>query len=244
MKNLLKWELKETFSAKSFWGIGAALVLCSLLLGLAALSESGNTGLDVFLQICNNFNALLIFFVGIHAGIHTTKAFEERRIQAAVMAGHSRSAIMAVKLLSFSLTIALYCLCTLALGGAISFGAKGMGDMGSDFFREVILRTALYTTVEVAFASLCFLAAVLVKTLGASIATNLIVALGLNTLAQELVSHPWAEGIMRFTPAGQTFLLLADASTKNLWCAFAASLLTLGAVLVIACRVFGREELK
>lgn len=244
MKSLLKWELKETFSAKSCWGIGAALMLCSLLLGLAPLSETGNTGLDVFLQICNNFNALLIFFVGIHAGIRVTKDFEERRIQAAVMAGCSRGAIVAVKLLSFSLTIALYCLCTLAVGGIISFSVKGMGETGSVFFREVILRAALYTLVEVAFASHCFLVAVMVKTLGASIAANLVMALGLNTLAQELVSHPWAEGLIRFTPAGQTFLLLVDAGPQNLWCAFAASLLWIVLAGAIAYGSFRKQELK
>lgn len=244
MKNLLKWELRETFSAKSFWGIGAALVLCSLLLGGAALSEANNTGLDAFLQICNNFNALLIFFVGIHAGIRVTKDFEERRIQAAVMAGCSRGVIVSVKLFSFSLTIALYCLCTLSLGGIISFSVKGIGITGSTFFREVILRTALYTLVEVAFASLCFLVAVVVKTLGASIAINLVVALGLNTLAQELVSHPWAEGILRFTAPGQTFLLLVDAGPQNLWCALAASLLWIVLAGGIAYGYFRKQELK
>lgn len=244
MKNLLKWELKETFSAKSFWGIGAALVLCSLLLGLAPLSEPENSGLDCFVQICNNFNALLIFFVGIHAGIRVTKDFEERRIQAAVMAGYSRGAIVAVKLFSFSLTIALYCLFTLALGGVMCFGAKGTGDPGSRFFREVILRAALYALVEVSFASICFLLAVSVKTLGASIAANLVAALGLNTLAQELAGRPWAEGIMRFTPAGQTFLLLADASGKNLWCALAAALSGIALAGCIAYACFRKQELK
>lgn len=244
MKHLLKWELKETFSQKSFWGIGAALVACSLLLSLMPLGESENTGLDCFLQVMNNFNALLIFFVGIHAGIHVTNAFEERRIQAAVMAGYSREGIMLAKLLSFSLTIALYCLCTLVPGAMLAFGVKGMGTPGGSFLREVVLRTAVYTLVEVSFAGLCFLVAAAVKTLGAAIAVGLVAALGLNTLAQELMEHPWAEGLMRCTSVGQTFLLIADASTTNLWYALAASLLGLGLVLAAACAMLRRAELK
>lgn len=242
MKNLLKWELRETFSNKSFWGIGAALVLGAVLLGLMSVSEAGNTGTEVFLHICNNFNALLIFFVGIHAGLHVTRAFEERRIQSAVMAGYSRNSIMLVKLLSFSLTIAIYSLCALGCGAVLGAAAKGMA--GVDIFREVILRIAVYTLVEVSFASICFLVAVLVKTLGSAIAVNLVVALGLNTLAQALTEYPWAEGILRFTSAGQTFLLIADASTRNLWCAAAASLAGIAVVLVVACTVFSKAELK
>ena len=49
--------------------------------------------------------------------------------------------------------------------------------------------------------------------------------------AQALVEKGWAQGVLRFTAAGQTFLLIADASTKNLWCAAAASLAGIAVVL-------------
>lgn len=244
MKSLLKWELKETFTQKSFWGIGAALVPGTLLLSLMPLTEAAATGPEVFLHTLNNLNALLVFFVGIHAGLHTTKAFEERRIQAAVMAGYSRVAIILTKLLSFSLTIALYCLCTSALGAVLAAAVKGLGCLGTGLFREVVLRGAVYTLVEVSFASLCFLAAVLVKTLGAAIIVNFVAALGLNSLAQALLEKDWAQGALRFTAAGQTFLLIADASPKNLCCAVIASLLGIAAAAAAACAIFHRAELK
>lgn len=244
MKSLLKWELKETFTQKSFWGIGAALLLGTLLIGLKPLTEATTAGPEAFLHILNNFNALLIFFVGIHAGLHTTKAFEERRIQTAVMAGYSRGAIILAKLFSFSLTIALYCLCTFALGASLAAAIKGLGSLGSSFFREVVLRSAVYTLVEVSFASICFLVAVLVKTLGTAIAVNLVVALGLNSLAQALVEASWAQVLLRFTAAGQTFLLIADASPENLGYAVVASLAGIALVAAAACAVLNKAELK
>ena len=38
MGNLLKWEMKQTFSSKSFWIIGGALVALPALLLFAALT--------------------------------------------------------------------------------------------------------------------------------------------------------------------------------------------------------------
>jgi len=236
--------MKQTFSSKAFRGIGIALTAATVLMALMPLSEDGYTGFDVFIQGCNNFNAFLVFFIGVYSGIHITGAFEERRIQAAVMAGNSRFSILAAKLISFSLSIVLFCVTALAASAVLAFSVKGMTGFGDSFFREVVMRIAVYTLVEVSFASACFFISMLVKNLGASIAVNLVAMLGLNSLGQALIGKEWAEEFMRFTTVGQTFMLLADASTENLIISAIASLLGLAVTMVLSFVRFRKEELK
>lgn len=244
MKNLFKWEIKQTFSSKAFWGIGIALTAATVLMTLMPLSEGKYTGFDVFIHGCNNFNSFLVFFIGVYSGIHITGAFEDRKIQAAVMAGNSRFSILAAKLISFSLSIALFCVTALTTSAVLAFSVKGMNGFDGNFFREVIARIAAYTLVEVSFASACFFISMLVKNLGASIAANLVAMLGLNSLAQPLIGKEWAEGIMKYTSVGQTFMLLADAGTKNLIISAVASVFGLAVTMALSFVKFRKEELK
>ncbi len=244
MRNLFKWEMKHTFSSKAFWGMGIALTAAIVLMSFASLSEAEYTGFDVFIQGCSNFNSLMVLSIGIYSGIHVAGAFEERRIQAAVMAGNSRFSVLTAKLISFSLSIAFFCAASFTVIAVIAFGAKGMAGFEGSFLREVIVRAAVYTLVEVSFVSVCFMISMFVKNLGASIAGNFVALVGLNSLAPELLGKKWAEGILEFTPVGQTFILLADAGTKNLVVSVAASLLGLAATIVISYVKFRKEELK
>ena len=244
MKNLFRWEMKQTFSSKAFWGVGIALAAATVLMTLAPLFESGYSGFDVFIQGCNNFNSFLLFFIGIFSGVHVTGAFEERRIQAAVMAGNSRFSILIAKLSSFLLSVSLFCAVSLTASAMLAFSVKGMDGFDGSFFREVIVRTAAYTLVEAAFASVCFLFSMLVKSLGAAVTVNLIAMIGLNSLAQALIGEEWAEGIMRFTAVGQTFMLLADASSENLIVSAAAAFLGLGITMALSFIRFRKEEIK
>jgi len=244
MKNLFRWEMKQTFSSKAFWGIGIALTAATVLMTLAPLSDDVYTGFDVFIQGCNNLNSFILFFIGIFSGIHVTGAFEERRIQTAVMAGNSRFSILSAKLVSYSLSIALFCTAALTASTALAFGVKGLDGFDGSFFREVIVRIFAYTLVEVSFASICFFISMLVKNLGASIAINLCAMLSLNFLGQILIEKEWAEDFMRFTSVGQTFILLFDAGTKNLIISAAASLIGLAVTIVLAFIKFRKEELK
>lgn len=244
MKNLIRWEMKQTFSSKVFWGIGIALTAATALMLLMPLSESEYTGFDVFIHGCNNFNSFLLLFIGVFSGVQVTGAFEERRIQAAVMAGNSRFAILSVKLFSYSLSVALFSIAALTSSAALAFSVKGMAGFDGSFFREVIARIAAYTLVEVSFASICFLVSMLMKNLGASIAVNLVAMLGLNSLVQPLLEKEWAEGVLRFTSVGQTFMLLADAGAENLAVSVAASLLGLAVTMALSFIRFRKEELK
>ncbi len=244
MRNLFRWEMKQTFSSKAFWGIGIALTAATVLMTLAPLAEDGYTGFDVFIHGCNNFNSFLLFFVGVYSGIHTTGAFEGRRIQAAIMAGNSRFSVLAAKLISFSLSVGIFCVTALTASAVLAFSVKGMDGFDGSFFREVIMRTAAYSLVEVSFASACFFLSTLVKSLGAAVSVNLIAMIGLNSLGQWLAGEQWAQGIIKFTPVGQTFLLLADASTENLVVSAAASVVGLAVTMMLSFAKFRKEELK
>jgi len=244
MKNLFKWEMKQTLSSKVFGGIGIALTAATVLMTLLPLSEDVYTGFDVFIHGCNNFNSFVIFFMGIFAAVHVTGAFEERKVQAAVMAGNSRFSILLAKLVSFSLSIAAFSVAAMTSCAVLAFGVKGMDGFDGSFLREVVLRIAVYSLVEVSFSSVCFFLSMMVKNLGASVMVNLVALLGLNCAVQPLMEKQWAQYILKYTPVGQTFMLLADAGTKNLIVAAAVSLLGLAVTMVLSFIKFRREELK
>lgn len=244
MKNLLKWEFKQTFQSKTFWGIGITITLTNILFLMIAFMDEGRSGFELFLQGCSDFNSLLLLFIGIYAGIHVTGAFEGRKIQLAVMAGNSRFNILAVKLLSFSLSVGAFGVS--AIGASLVFGLLTEGNemLGNDFFREVVLRMVTYTLVEISFVSICFFLAMLVKNLGVAIVVNLVSMLALNAIGQILISKEWAVDFMKFTPLGQTFLLLGDASSNNLIISAVASLLGIGVIMALSYIKFRKEELK
>ncbi len=244
MKNLFKWEMKQTLSSKVFRGIGIALFAATVLMTLLPLFDDVYTGFDVFLHGCNNFNSFVIFFIGIFTAVHVTGAFEERRIQAVVMAGNSRFSVLLAKLASFSLSVAAFGIVTLTSCAVLAFSVKGIDGFDGSFLSEVVMRIALYPLVEVSFSSVCFFLSMMVKNLGASVMVNLVALLGLNSLVQPLIGKEWAEGIIKYTPVGQTFMLLADASTKNLIVSAAVSLLGLAVTMVLSFVKFRNEELK
>ena len=244
MRNLLKWELKQTFQSKAFWGFGITLTLMNIIFLFITSIDGELGGFELFMQGCSDYNSFILLFIGIFAGIHVAGAFEERKIQAAVMAGNSRFNILAVKLFSYSLSVAAFSIC--AMGTSLIVGVltnEGVTFV-DDFFREVVLRIAAYTLVEISFVSICFFLSMLVKNLGAAIGVNLVSMLVLNSVGQMLISKEWAVNFMKFTPLGQTFLLLGDASTKNLIVSVVASVLGLAVTVTLSYIKLKKEELK
>ncbi len=244
MKNLLKWELKRTFQSKAFWGIEITLTLINTIFLIITSVDGGKSGFELFIQGCNDFNSFILFFIGIFAGIHVTGDFEERKIQAAVMAGNSRFNILSTKFLSYSLSVGIFGISAMSASLAVGILTKGNQVFVDDFFREVILRIVTYTFVEVAFVSICFFLSMLVTNLGAAIAVNLVFMLVLNIVGQMFISKEWALDFMKYTPLGQTFLLLADTSTNNLVISVVASVLGLGVTMALSYVKFRKEELK
>ena len=245
MNSLLKWEMKQTFSSKSFWIIGGALITLPALLLFATLAlSSGMTGYNAFLEGLSNYNAFVIFLIGVFAGIHVTGAFEGRKIQSAVMAGNSRFAILMAKFISYSTAVALFSVASIAISTALAFGMQGVNGIDGSFTREIIARALVYTVVEIAYSATCFFASMLVRHLGGAIGLNLGLMLMSNVIAQILLNFAWAERFVKLTPVGQSMFVLMDMSNSNIAVALVTSVVAVAAVLALSYVKFRREELK
>lgn len=245
MGNLLKWEMKQTFSSKSFWIIGGAIITLPALMLFATLAlSSGMTGYNAFLEGLSNYNAFVIFLIGVFAGIHVTGAFEGRKIQSAVMAGNSRFAILMAKFISYSTAVALFSVASIALSTALAFGMQGVNGIDGSFTREIIARALVYTVVEIAYSATCFFASMLVRHLGGAIGLNLGLMLMSNVIAQILLNFAWAERFVKLTPVGQSMFVLMDMSNSNIAVALVTSVVAIAAVLALSYVKFRREELK
>lgn len=245
MNSLLKWEMKQTFSSKSFWIIGGALITLPALMLFATLAlSSGMTGYNAFLEGLSNYNAFVIFLIGVFAGIHVTGAFEGRKIQSAVMAGNSRFAILMAKFISFSTAVALFSVASIAISTALALGMQGVNGIDGSFTREIIARALVYTVVEIAYSATCFFASMLVRHLGGAIGLNLGLMLMSNVIAQLLLNFDWAERFVKLTPVGQSMFVLMDMSNGNIAVALVTSVVAVAAVLALSYVKFRREELK
>ena len=244
MDSLFKWELKQTFSSKSFWITGAALISIPVMMLMMTLKDGDFTGYEAYLEGLNNYTSFLMLIIGVFAGIHITGAFEGRKIQAAVMAGNGRIKILLAKFLSYSLTVGIFSTISLAVSTAVAFTMKGTVGIEGTFARSVIARTIVFIVVEVAYASACFLSSMYVRHLGGAIGFNLLLMMALNIAAQTLVEHKWAEKYLRMIPAGQAFFVIADFSNKIILMALTSAVISFAAVLALSYVRFRKEELK
>ena len=160
------------------------------------------------------------------------------------MAGNSRFAILAAKLLSYSTAVALYCAASFAVTTAIAFGMQGVNGIDGSFAREIIARLLVYTVVEIAYSATCFFASMFVRHLGGAIGLNLGLMVMSNVIAQLILNFSWAENLVRLTPAGQAMFVLIDMSNSNIVMALVTSVVAIAAVLALSYVKFRREELK
>ena len=245
MSSLFKWEMKQTLSSKSFWFLGASLVLLpGLFLMLTLLFTEGYTGYNAFLEGLNNYNAFVIFLIGVFAGIHVTGSFDGRKIQSAVMAGNSRFNILITKFLSYSVSVAMFGLVSIIVSTAIAFSMQGTDGMDGSFARVIIGRSIVYIIVETAYSATCFLASMFIRHLGGAIGVNLGLMLMSNIVTQLLFNFEWAEKLLRFTAVGQSMLVIGDFSNNNIMMALAASVIAFAAVIALSYVKFSKEELK
>ena len=245
MGSLLKWEMKQTLSSKSFWILGASLVALPALMLLMAISFGADyTGYEAFLSGLNDYNAFVMFLIGVFAGIHVTGAFEGRKIQSAVMAGNSRFSILLAKFMSFSIAVTLYSIAAILVSTAIAFGTYGVTGLDGSFGRVILVRTLVFIFVEIAYSATCFLASMLVRHLGGAIGLNLGLMIMTNLAAQIFLNFEWAEKFIRLTPVGQTMFIVADCSNTNIAMALTASAVAIAAVIALSYLKFRREELK
>ena len=244
MKNLIKWELKQSFKSKAFWGFGIFYVLFGALMLILDMSssESSITGYEWFFTICNNLNSTFLLSIGIYSGIHTAGAFEERRVQAAIMAGNSRFKVVLAKLLSFSLVVAIYGILSLGTHSVIGFlGAK---EMGIDSLWTVIGQGMLYVLVEVSFVSVCFFVSMFVKKLGAAIAINEVTLILIDLATELSAEKTWSAQLMKFTPAGQTVYSLMGTSPADIMTSIFVAVFGILITLGVTYMIFRKDELK
>lgn len=242
MNSLIKWELKQTFKSKAFWGFGVFYTISALLLLVDISGTDQGTMYNSFLTNMNNTNAFFMLALGIFCGIHFAGAFEERRIQAAIMAGNSRMSIIMSKMLSFSLVMTIYSVLALGIGSIISY--VSFEEVGVDSWMTPVTQSLIFTFAWVSFASICFITSMLVKKTGAAIAINVVTFLVSDLVAQLVMEKELGIKIIKFTPIGQTMLSLVNTSKADITTSVLVSGIGLLLTFVIASIIFRRTELK
>lgn len=243
MKNLVRWELKQSFKAKAFWGFGITFVFVNFLLNLVDMIDMKDaTGYDLFLKNCNNINSFFLLSFGIYAGMLVAGAFEERKIQAAVMAGNSRWSIVLAKFLSFSLAIVIFTAASVGLSSIPAFMLTS--ETGVDSFGTLMIQCILYIFAQVSFLSICFVVSMYVKKLGAAIGVNLAVLLAIDVCEQLVANKPWGETLIRYTAIGQTVLSFSESSPSNMMTSILVSASGVLLTIAVAYIIFRKDELK
>ena len=127
---------------------------------------------------------------------------------------------------------------------AIGFAMFGTETDDGSFVRNVIVRALIFVSAEISYFLICFVISMFIKKSGLAIIINMVVMLATNIGCQILATKEWALNIIRFTPPGQTLMLLGDVSNGNL--AVASSVCIMFTVLVAAVSFirFRKEELK
>lgn len=241
---LYKWEMKQTFKSKVFWSIGIALFLIGALFHICDFIEGGMTGYEMFLSNCNDFSSLAMFFIGIFAGLHVTGSFEDRKIQAAIMAGNSRIKVLFAKFLSYVTTVALYFASSVVISSVIGFAMFGTEIEDGSFIRSVIVRAFIFVLAEISYFLICFAVSMFMKKPGIAIIINMVVMLATDIGCQILATKEWAFNIIRFTPVGQSMIVLGDVSNGNIALAASVSVLFIALAAAVSFARFRKEELK
>lgn len=243
MNHLVRWELRQTFRSKVFWVFGITFVVLNFLLNLLDMIDKKDaTGYELFLLNCNNINSFFVLSAGIFAGIHIAGAFEERRIQAAVMAGNSRWKIVLTKLLSFSLAFAIFAAASVGLSCIPAFLLTS--ETGVDSFGILLVQSVVYILALISFFSVCFVVSMWIKKLGAAIGVNFAVVFVMDICIQLVAGKSWGKPILQYTSIGQTMLTLTDSSSANLMTATFVSILGVLLSIVVTYIIFRKEELK
>lgn len=244
MNNLLYWELIRTFKSKKFCSILVFMILCGFAFLFMGYNDGMRSGYDFFIG-ANNFIPSIVYIVGaVYAGICISSAFEERWIQAAVMAGNSRGKVLMTKAISYLLALAAFIMIPVILVFITASGIWGIGALPGSFFSAVIVRFLLILLVNIASMSICVFISFAVKGMGMSIGANIAVIIIWYGLTQSFVMMEKTITAMTFTTMGQCYFVLYDLSIQNSVKALIVSLVTIGIVLLLSFMKFLREELK
>ena len=242
--NLYKWEMKQMLKTKVFWFVGSAFLLLMYGLHCRELIEGGMTGYQMFLSLCTDFTSLLMFFIGIFAGLHVTGALDERKLQAAVMAGNSRAKVLWTKFASYMSAIAIFFGTSVLIPSAIAFARFGTFVDDGTFLRNVIVRTPVYLLTVISASAICFIISMFCKKPGIAVIVNLVTLLTVDLSLQFMATKEWGEKVLEYTPFGQKMIVLSDMSNKNTAIALGVSVAFAALVLLGSYARFRKEELK
>ena len=242
--NLYKWEMKQMLKSKVFWFIGGAFLLFMWLFHVVEIIKGVPSGYEFFLSLCNDFTSLSMFFICIFAGLHVTGALEERKLQAAIMAGNSRAKVLWTKFASFMSAVAIFFATSVGIPAVIGFAKFGTVCEDGSFIRNVVVRTPLFLIAVIASCSICFVISMFCKKPGIAIIINMIAMLTLNLGSQYLAMKDWGIYVLQLIPHGQEMLVLVDVSNKNIVLSLVVCAVSTAAVLALSHSRFGKEELK
>lgn len=242
--DLIKWEFKQTLKSRSFWVIGIALLILCNVFHIPDYINGGVTGYDIFFANCEDFSSTALLFLGIFTGLHVTGALEDRKIQAAVMAGNSRAKVLGAKYISFVMTIILYFVTATAIPSAIGFMRFGTAVEGGTFMNNVVLSGLFFLIAEISLFSLCFLFSMLVKKSGFAIIINMITMIGSMVATQFIATKEWGIKFLEYTPFGQYMTTLGDPCSKTFAITGVTAVVFIALVLAASFMHFRKEELK
>ena len=242
--NLYKWEMRQNFRSKIFWFIGGAFLLFTCLFHLDNIIHGGIGGYELFLTLCSNFNSLALFFIGIFAGLHITGAFEDRRMQAAVMAGNSRMKVLFTKFASFVTAIAIFFTASVIVPSIAGFIRFGTACEDGSFLRNVIARAPLFLFTQIAACAVCFIISTLCKKQGIAVIINMVTLMALNIGSQFIAFTDWGETVVQFLPQGQSIIVIGDMSNGSIAFAFSVCALFVLLFFTGSYAKVSKEELK
>ncbi len=242
--DLIKWEIKQTLKSKSFWSIGIAILILCNVFHIVDYIKGGVTGYDMFMGNCNDFVSTSMLLIGIFAGLHITGALEDRKIQAAIMAGNSRAKVLGAKYISYVMTICIYFVTATIIPSIIGFIRFGTAVEGGSFMIDVVLASLFFLISEISLFSICFLISMLMKKSGFAIIINMITMLGIMVGTQFLSFKEWGQKILEYSPLGQYMTSLGAPCAKTFAIAGGISAAFIILIMAASFMHFRKEELK
>jgi hypothetical protein len=245
MLNLIKWDLYGFVKGKRLLTYLLVIVVTTLIfVGISFVTDVPD-GLTALSESAAFFSSVLVFFCPIFAGMTIAQAFEDRLIQAAIMSGKSRLAIVFVKTLFFTLAIFIYLLVATAMSTCILSALKGWGedDIGITV-GALIIRLAGFLLLSAVGYSVVVPFVFYSKRIGGSIGLGFVVSLLLYSLTQELAKNPDLHSALQLTPLGRSFFIMGGEGFRYGLATVLVIAVWMTAYIFLSWLLIRKEELK
>ncbi|MDO5016238.1 MAG: hypothetical protein Q4E09_04445 [Eubacteriales bacterium] len=246
MSNLFQWEFHSFIKGKKLLSfIIAALILAAVYVGIAIYTEVPN-GITGVAESAAFMSSLLVFICPVVAGLMIAQAFESRLIQASVMSGKSRFAVVVVKTLCFILLMFILMLLTTTLSSLGITLAKGWGeiDLGGISAAQYICSIIMFLALSVVGYSIVVPLAFYTKKIGSSIGLGFALSLAVYMLIEQMVKNENSHALLQYTPSGRSFFVLNDQSAGYWLGSFIVLVAWIFIYIGISYALIKNEELK